>query len=392
MNYSTERISGQQITANERHKIEALNKAKISIKEISVQIGVNYSTILRELRRGMTSQVKSSVEVLNNDGVFVKEKSYCKIYTADYGQFQHESNSSAKGKSIKLGKDYAFCKYIEDLIIKGKYSPAAALSQIKLDGKTFATNICVKTLYNYIDKNYFAKLTNKELPEQGRCKKHEYKRVRVANNNRNGTSIEQRPKKVDEKVEQGHWEGDLIVGAQGTKEVLFTLTERVNKREIIMKLKDKTQASVIAALNQLERKYGHKFKKIFKTITFDNGSEFLDMAAMEKSIFTKKPRTKLYYAHSYCSWERGANENMNRMIRRFIPKGTDIGKWSDKQIKEIEDWLNNYPRKMLNGSTPNLTQTLFAQKPLGGNKASTPPTPLSLINTPYPNNQNTNKL
>jgi IS30 family transposase len=68
---------------------------------------------------------------------------------------------------------------------------------------------------------------------------------------------------------------------------------------------------------------------------------------IEKSIYTEKKRTVAYYAHPYSSWERGSNENVNKMIRRFIPKGMNISKYSDREVKRIEDWINNYPRKIL---------------------------------------------
>lgn len=86
----------------------------------------------------------------------------------------------------------------------------------------------------------------------------------------------------------------------------------------------------------------------------DNGSEFLDFKGMETSIKRKgKQRTKVYYAHPFSSWERGTNENTNKLIRRFIPKGTSIDDVSLSMTKYIENWLNNYPRRILGYRTPN---------------------------------------
>ena len=84
-----------------------------------------------------------------------------------------------------------------------------------------------------------------------------------------------------------------------------------------------------------------------KTITSDNGSEFMDAESIERKGI------KYFYAHSYCSEERGNNENNNKLIRRHIPKGVDIGDISEEAIKEIEDWMNNYPRKLFNGKSSN---------------------------------------
>ena len=94
-----------------------------------------------------------------------------------------------------------------------------------------------------------------------------------------------------------------------------------------------------------------KFKESFKTITCDNGCKNFDFEGIERSVFTKSRRTRVYYAHPYSAWERGTIENTNKLIRRFITKGADIGKFSEKEIKMIEHWIKNYPRKIFNGKT-----------------------------------------
>ena len=103
------------------------------------------------------------------------------------------------------------------------------------------------------------------------------------------------------------------------------------------------------ALDALERKCGaRRFRAIFKSITFDNGSEFSAAEVLERSAVNKTiPRTKVYYCHPYSSWERGSNENANSMIRRRHPKGTDFSKVSAAEIAATEEWINNYPRKIL---------------------------------------------
>ena len=114
-----------------------------------------------------------------------------------------------------------------------------------------------------------------------------------------------------------------------------------------IKIKDKSSASVVEALEGLRRKHRGKFSKMFKSITSDNGTEFSDAKAIEEMGI------KYFYAHSYCSYERGSNENNNKLIRRFIAKGMDIGSFSKKRIKEIEKFMNNYPRKMFGGLSSN---------------------------------------
>ena len=124
------------------------------------------------------------------------------------------------------------------------------------------------------------------------------------------------------------------------------LSEKTRK-EIIIVMPDRTAKSTVLALNRLERRFGAKFRKIFKSITVDNGTEFSDLEGMKKSILYSGLRTKFYYCHPYSSWERGSNENLNRMIRRKFPKGTSFADVTRKQVQNVEDWMNNYPRKVL---------------------------------------------
>lgn len=129
----------------------------------------------------------------------------------------------------------------------------------------------------------------------------------------------------------------------------------MTREELILKIKNKKSESVVKAINKIEKEKGApKFRDTFKTITCDNGVEFLDFTNIEKSKLNKGDRTKLYYAHPYCPSERGTNENQNKLIRRFIPKGANIDLYSDKDIRYIQNWMNNYPRKILDGKTTNM--------------------------------------
>ena len=154
---------------------------------------------------------------------------------------------------------------------------------------------------------------------------------------------------VNDRTEQGHWEIDLVVGKQGTKPAILTLVERKMRKSLYVLVKNKTQKEVIAAINRVRRRVGGNFDDVFKTITADNGSEFLDSEAIKKAAKCDE----VYYAHPYSSWERGSNENGNRILRRFIPKGTDIGKITATKLQKIEDWVNNYPRKLFGYKTAN---------------------------------------
>lgn len=333
--YTLESRRNKHLTERERYTIEILLKEKLSPNEIAKRLGRHPRTIEREIAKG-------NVELKNSDLTYRYE------YCADHGQRVYYNNAARKGRGLKIGNDHKLARHIEGRIIKGKYSPDAVIGEIKAKRLEFAVQICTKTLYNYIDQDVFLNVTNADLPVKKNGKKRNYKKVKVALHNLKGTSIEERPAEVNERKETGHWEMDCVVGPRkGKGAALLVLTERKSREEIIRKMPNKKQESVKTALDQLEKQYGKGFKDKFKTITVDNGSEFLDFMALESSILNPElKRVKVYYAHPYSSWERGSNENTNKLIRRFIPKGTEIGGFTKGQIRAIEQWINNYPRKL----------------------------------------------
>ena len=143
----------------------------------------------------------------------------------------------------------------------------------------------------------------------------------------------------------------------GHVEVTFDFPEEYVNKEIELYYEYeglKSNIITVKTLNYIERKLGvRNFKKIFKSITCDNGTEFSNTMGMEYSPISGKQRTIVYYCHPYCSSERGSNENQNAFIRRFIPKGTPISKYSLTEIKEIQDFINDYPRGIFDYKTSN---------------------------------------
>ena len=340
LNYTTNNEKGKHLNYEKRLKIEVLARYGLKSEAIAKEIGCSGRTVRRELDRGRTT-------LLNSDLTTRIE------YSADIGQQKHDYEATGKGPKLKISNNYELVKYIEDKIIKEKMSPYAVAELIKQEA--FEVTISYKTIYNYIDEGFFPNLTNKHLPVKKDGKKRNYDEIRTATNNHKGTSISERPKEIEQRNEYGHWEMDTVVGEKGTKEVLLVLTERKTNQEIIRKISNKSEYAVVNELNKLERRIGsQKFKETFKTITCDNGCENLDYEGIERSITGSEKRTKVYYAHPYSSWERGSNENANKLIRRFIPKGSDIGGFSHERIQMIEHWINNYPRRKFRGNSTNM--------------------------------------
>lgn len=341
IDYNTKNKKGKHLNYEERIKIETLLKIGKKPKEIGELLGGRSErTIYREIKLGMT-------ELKNSDLTLRKE------YSADVAQKKHYYNWTSKGPRLKLANDYELAEFIEKEIKKENKSPYAVAEDIKKEEK-FKIKLCFKTIYNYIDQDLFKNITNKDLPVKKHGNKRNYHQIKTAITNPKGTSISERPEYIDKREEYGHWEMDTVVGKRGTKEVLLVLTERKELDEKMFKIKSKSQECVVKELDKLERKLGTElFRKTFKSITCDNGCENLDFEGIERSCLTDGKRTKVYYAHPYSAWERGSNENANKLIRRFIPKGADIGKFSLRKIKMIENWINNYPRRIFNGLSSN---------------------------------------
>ena len=162
-----------------------------------------------------------------------------------------------------------------------------------------------------------------------------------------------RPEDIDTREEFGHWEMDTVVGKRGeSKHSLLVLTERKTRNELIYLLYEHTTEQVCKRLDQLEAEWGERFGQVFKTITVDNGSEFADWKGMQQSAADEsEKRVTVFYCHPYCSFERGSNENQNRLVRRKIPKGENFDDRTEDDIQRVEDWINDYPREMFGWKT-----------------------------------------
>ncbi len=328
----------KQLTRSDRLKIEALDKAGHKVKEIAELIGVHQSTIYRELQRGRY--------IHTNSDLTEEER-----YSPDIAEKKYQQNLRDKGPDLKIGKDRRLAEYIENKIANEDYSPGAVLGEIKARGLEFDTEISKPTLYSYIDKGIFLTITNKDLPVKG-IRKKKTKRVRTQARAAAGDSIEKRPEHIADREEFGHWEMDTVIGKKGeSKHSLLVLTERKTRDEIVVLLYEHTMQAVVRALDCIEKKWGNLFSEVFKTITVDNGTEFSDCKGIESSILTEGKRTKVYYCHPYSSYERGSNENQNRLVRRKIPKGTNFDDKTIEEIQEVEDWINNYPREIFGWRT-----------------------------------------
>ncbi len=334
------REMGRHTRENERYIIETMLEDKKSVSEIAERLGKHINTIYGEIRRGTVELVDTNL------------KPYT-VYKADVGQRIHDERSHNKGIGLKIGNDHKTAGYIEKMVLEHRYSPYAL--SVALRGSDEFMTLSFKTIYNYIHSDVFLNVSDENLTYKVSRKTGREKTKRPSRNKLGARTIDERPDEIKDRARFGDWEMDTVYSGKGTtKECLLVLTERMTRHEIIRKMVDRTAQSVLDEINSLENILGHeKFRNTFRTITCDNGVEFSKFKEIELSCQKIGKRTSLYFCHPFCSCERGSNENANKLIRKFIPKGADISQYSDAFIKEMETMINNYPRKLFDGLSSN---------------------------------------
>ena len=339
-NNNTKSRKGKHLDYSERQSIERwYNRDHRTKVEIAKLLDRNEKTIRNEIKKGLVKNLTTElIEIW--------------VYSADVAQQKYDYYIHAKGPKLKIDNDYELKEYVEKSIKEDKKSPEVIAKEIK--EMNFKAKMCARTIRNNIYAGDIYDITskdmiyNKEYKEKNKDKK-------ICEKVPPEKSIDYRPEEANTRKVYGHWEGDLVIGNKKRGAVLFTLTERKTREEIIVKIPGKKAEYVAKALDMIEKKYKKEFYTKFKTITFDNGGEFRNWKILEKSYDgrRKQKRTQVYYAHPYRSGERGSNENANRLIRRFVPKGVDITPISESFIQKVEDWINNYPRAMFNYKSTN---------------------------------------
>ena len=319
--YTTRRRGFQHLTREKRAQIEI----KVKKTNIAKAIGISRSTLYNELRRGTVEQIDTEL------------RTYRK-YFWDVGQRVYEKNRENSRPPLKLIEAYEFVSYADKQIKEEKLSPDSICGKANLSGR-FEKTVCTKTLYNYIDK----RLLNTRNIDLLLKVKRKQKAKQDTNSKRTlGTSIDERPEEIDNRTEFGHWEIDTIVGKKESSSVLLSIAERMTREYLLVKIPSRSSESVRLGLEKIAERFGDRFEEIFKSVTADNGSEFVDLGRyLPKS-------TKVYYAHPYSSYERGTNEKQNSLVRRFLPKGSSFDHISDDQVDFIQNWINNFPRKIFN--------------------------------------------
>lgn len=337
---TTSTIKGKHLSFKERCQIEAYKRLPkpLSNREIARLLQRVPQTINNEIKRGTTIQISRQTQ---NGKVYTYEHS---VYLADVAQEKYDQARQHSHRPCLFSQNTAFIDYADEQMLVCHRSPDAIVGRAKETGRFPLDQIpCTTTLYNWIDRHYL-RTRNVDLLEKVR---RNTKSARCRQNQKVlGQSIEQRPVEIQTRKEFGHWEIDTVAGKRThDDQALLTLTERKTRFELMIKVDNKSAKPVNDALGALQERMDNRFEQIFKTITADNGSEFADLV-------TELPKTtQVYYTHPFSSFERGTNEHHNRIIRRFIPKGSTIKEVSERTVARVNHWMNQLPRKLFGYQT-----------------------------------------
>ena len=325
----------KRLQLGERIEIEKMLSQNISVSEIALKLNRNKSTISREITKLNTPYSSLHAEA------FAVGKQY-----------------DRRWRKSKINQNLWLKKFVYDHL-KLRWSPDQIVTTLKrLFPNNKAMNLSHESIYLHIYVHVKKEL-KKEFIGQLRQKRHYRGNARRGADKRtlikDPIRIDERPIEVLGREIPGHWEGDLILG-KNRESAIGTLNERTTRTVIIVPLKNKDSKSVRIAF---EKAFKTIPKHLKKTLTYDNGSEM----AQHKE-FTKNTKIQVYFAHPYSPWERPTNENSNGLIRDYFPKGTDFNLITKKRLKEVQNQLNERPRKVLDYRTPNEVFEQYILKPL----------------------------
>jgi IS30 family transposase len=299
----------QHLSQDERYQIYALLKAGQAISRIAEIIRRHKSTVSRELTR--------------NVGL----KAYRPQQAQRFAELRGKNSRNARRVNAS---EWSLAK----TLLMDKWSPEQVASQVCISHETIYLKI-------YEDKH-----SGGSLWQHLRCQKKRRKRYGSARDRRGQITgrrpISDRPRRVESRREIGHWELDTIIG-KGQKQPIVSMVERKSGYAVLAKVPRKTADRVSTAIITSLK----PIAALVETLTYDNGKEFAEHSATDKAR-----GSVAYFADPYSSWQRGSNENLNGLVRQFIPKSRPLSTVSDKELAMIQDWLNNRPRKRLGYKTP----------------------------------------
>ena len=317
------------LSREERHVFYAYLKEKLSLRAIEKKIRRSASGLSREIRQH------------SKDGT---REGYEPNYAHLKSQFRKwDANRRKPLKSREV------MEYVLEKLLNDQWSPDQIEKTIRLDYlNNPVMKISHKTIYQFINSEEGKEFGLVQSLRRGKFRKKKKKRDRPMDPKKQAIpdriSIHERPSIVSKRLRFGDWESDLMEGNRNSSQVLSVQKELRSQHVFLKKLKNKSS-------DETKKDINHKLKPLPKslrrTMTFDNGRENVKHKSLTKTL-----GIKTYFCDPYSSWQKGSVENVIGLIRQYIPKGTDLSTVSDKYIQEIQDKLNNRPRKCLGYKTP----------------------------------------
>jgi transposase, IS30 family len=340
-------IKYSQLDERKRIIIEYLLEQGLRPARIAYHLGVDRSTLGRELRRGWHMVVGR--------------------YTSAHGQFVHDQGRRSAGRARrKLGLDLSspawqpICR-----ALRAGWSPEQYCGRMRLIDSLLSfspprPSICHETIYKAIfnlPKSQARRALTQLLRQSpgGRRRRRRRDRSSRFTGIQNITPIEQRPAEIESRLQPGHWEGDLIKGANG-KSCIATLVERSSRLVLLLPLRsagaDELCHALIGRLRQIE-------PALRLSLTYDRGTEMARHLTVSEQL-----NMPVYFCGAYRPWQRGTNENTNGLLRQYLPKGLDLSCISEQQLAHIERALNGRPRRILGYKTPQEVFEALLRRPL----------------------------
>lgn len=293
----------------ERYQISALLKAGLTQSQISVNLGRHKSTISREISR--------------NSGLRGYRPRQACLVAADRAMKSRNARKITHSDWLRV-EDY----------LKDQWSPEQIASEVPMSHET---------IYRHV---YADKAAGGELYKSLRCQRKRRKRYAGGRDRRGQIlgrrPISERPRHIEKRRQIGHWEGDTLIGKRH-KHAIVSLVERKSGYAILAKVENKTSDQVSTVIIKRLKPIARRVR----TLTYDNGKEFADHAVIDRVL-----GSTAYFADPYSSWQRGSNENLNGLIRQYIPKSRPLATVTDVELAKIEWLLNTRPRKRLGYKTP----------------------------------------
>ena len=308
-------------------------------EEISRHIASGY--IIRKIAQSLNRPPSTISREVFRSGVVER-----KYYRAIFAQQQSNKMRHKLRGNRKLDNNIPLRKVVLYYLAKNWSPEQIAKRLIILYPNDMTMRVSHETIYSYV--YILPRVTLKRKIVSCLRQHHLHRRKKNKDRQKKCTiqdylSIEERPKEVADRIIPGHWEGDLIIGRHNAS-AIGTLVERTTRMTFLVKLGNQEAMTVRKAFMEEFRQLPKGLKR---TLTYDQGREMA-----QHKLFSKETKITVYFAHPHSPWERGSNENTNALIRQYFPSGTDFSKVSRNRLKEVQDELNDRPRKTLSWYTP----------------------------------------